>query len=61
MPRAASFKQADITRALQGALKLGLKPSGYRIDPITGAIDVRLDEEPASRRGNGFDAIMGKR
>ena len=58
--RASSFKQADVTRALRSALALGLKPSGFRIDPTSGAIEVMLGEE-AARFSNSFDSIMGAR
>ena len=57
MSRRAAFKQADLTRALRAAKAAGLKPSGYRINPVTGEIEVQLgNDNPAS--GNSFDALM---
>lgn len=58
MSRRASFKQADVTRALRAATAAGLKVSGYRISSITGDIEVQLgnDNAPAA---NSFDRLMG--
>ncbi len=58
MSRRATFKQADLTRALRAATAAGLKVSGYRIDPRTGAIDVQLGGGDAPV-GNTFDRLMG--
>lgn len=52
------FKQSDVTRALKGAEKAGLKPSGYRIDPLSGAIEVVLSGEVVAASVNSFDALM---
>ena len=60
MSRHAAFKQADLTRALRAAMAAGLKPSGYRINPATGEIEVQFgNDNPTS--GNSFDTIMGAR
>lgn len=56
--RRSSFKQADATRALRGAVAAGLKPTGYRIDP-TGAIEVMFTGAMADRQTNSFDEIQG--
>lgn len=59
MSRRATFKQADLTRALRAATAAGLKPSGYRINPMTGEIEVQLGAND-SGPSNSFDAIMGR-
>jgi hypothetical protein len=65
MPRGqASFRQADLTRALRAARAAGLEVSGYEIDPTTGKIiittltgaaeqktETDLDKWMASRAG----------
>lgn len=61
MARAAAFKQADLTRALRAATAAGLKPSGYRINPVTGEIEVQLGNDNAATAGNSFDRLMGPR
>ena len=57
MSKAASFKQIDVKRALQGAQSAGLKPTGYSVAP-DGTIHVRFDR---NRDGpeNSFDAMLG--
>lgn len=57
--RRASFKQADATRALKGAVAAGLKPTGYRIDP-TGAIVVMFTGAASERAINSFDEIQSR-
>ena len=59
MSRRATFKQADLTRALRAATAAGMKPSGYRINPVTGEIEVQLGANGASL-SNSFDAIKGR-
>lgn len=54
MARRASFRQADLTRALRAAVAAGLKPSGYRINPVDGSIEVQI-AGGAARAGNSFD------
>lgn len=54
----ASFRQADATKALRAALAAGLYPTGYRIDPLTGAIVVQFGES-SSEASNSFDALIG--
>jgi hypothetical protein len=54
LARRASFKQADLTRALRAAVAAGLKPSGYKINPIDGSIEVQVGGA-AARTGNSFD------
>lgn len=60
MARRASFKQADLTRALRAATAAGMKPSGYRINPVTGEIEVQLGANDTVM-SNSFDAIRGRR
>ncbi|MXP28102.1 hypothetical protein GRI58_04605 [Porphyrobacter algicida] len=60
MSARASFKQADVSRALKAAQAAGLTPSGYRIDPATGAIEVQLGGTVNSA-SNSFDRLMGPR
>lgn len=56
MNRAARFKQADVTRALRGAVAADLKPSGFKIDP-TGAIVVLFADGalPKAANSNPWD------
>lgn len=49
--RRATFKQADLTRALRGAVAAGLKPSGYRIDPA-GSIVVMFADGTTPKAAN---------
>ncbi len=57
--RRASFKQADATRALKGAVAAGLRPTGFRIDP-SGAIEVQFEGQARSAAINSFDDILGR-
>ena len=56
MSRRAAFKQADATRALRAAVAAGLKPSGFRVDPATGAIEVQFGKEAGT--GNVLDGMF---
>ncbi len=58
MARRSAFKQADIARAIKGATSAGLRPSGCKIDPATGAIELTFGSESGASSGNSFDAIM---
>lgn len=60
MARRASFKQADLTRALRGARAAGLEPRGCRINPATGEIEMQFGNDNAGA-GNSFDALMVRR
>jgi hypothetical protein len=60
MSRRSGFRQTDIARALKGATAAGMKPSGCRIDPATGAIEVTFGGD-VSATANTFDAIIGSR
>jgi hypothetical protein len=60
MSRRTIFKQADVTRALRGTTAAGLKPSGFRIDPVTGKIEVQIGNDNAPA-GNSFDRLIGPR
>lgn len=58
MARRATFRQADLTRALRGARAAGMDPCGCRINPVTGEIEVqfgKIDSGPV----NSFDALCG--
>lgn len=59
MARPSAFKQADVTKALKGAVAAGMKPRGYRINPVTGEIEVQLGNDNAAI-GNSFDTLMAK-
>ena len=59
MTKPAAFKQADITRALRGAAAAGMKPSGYRVNAVTGDIEVQLGANDTAST-NSFDAIRGR-
>lgn len=58
--RRATFKQADLTRALRGAQAAGMVPSGCRINPHTGEIEMQFGSS-AVASGNSFDNLMGGR
>lgn len=60
MARRATFRQVDLTRALRAATAAGLKPSGYRVNPVTGEIEVQLSNDNAAS-GNSFDQLIGGR
>lgn len=56
--RRATFKQADLTRALRGARAAGMELRGCRINPQTGEIE--LDFGGAATSGsNSFDRLIG--
>lgn len=54
--RRATFKQADLTRALRGARKAGLEPRGCRVNPATGDIEMQFGDGPAVA-SNSFDRL----
>ena len=54
--RRATFRQADATKALRAAVAAGLFPTGYRIDPITGAIAVQFTDAGGDV-ANSFDEL----
>ena len=56
MARRSTFKQADVTRALRGAVAAGLKPSGVRID-ANGAIKVQIGKDAGTI--NVLDGMFG--
>lgn len=58
MPARAAFKQADATRALKAAVAAGLNPSGYRIYPATGEIEVLFGRD--ARTANVLDGMFGE-
>lgn len=58
--RRATFKQADLTRALRGARAAGMEPRGCRINPATGEIEMQFGNDNAST-GNTFDRLIGAR
>jgi hypothetical protein len=55
MSRRSTFKQAEITKALKGALAAGMKPSGYRIDPMGGIVVMFGDGSLKPPSGNPWD------
>ena len=58
--RRASFKQSDATKALRAAMAAGLSPTGYHIDPVTGAIVVQFGNF-GSEAPNSFDSLIRAR
>jgi hypothetical protein len=56
--RRATFKQADLTRALRGARAAGMEPRGCRINPQTGEIEVQFGSA-TSVTDNSFDRLIG--
>ncbi len=58
MTRRATFKQADLTRALRGARAAGMEPRDCRINPMTGEIEMRFGQDTAGPR-NSFDSLIG--
>jgi hypothetical protein len=57
LSRRASFKQADLTRALRGARAAGMEPHGCRINPVTGEIEVHFSNDSTSAT-NSFDRLL---
>lgn len=55
--RAATFKQADVTRAAKGALKAGLPVARIEIDRHTGNIVVVI-EGTSGQGGNPCDVLL---
>lgn len=54
--RFATFKAADVERAIRAAQKTGLPISGFEIDPQTGRIKVHtLAPTDPTRTKNDFD------
>lgn len=56
--RRASFKQADLTRAIRGVRAAGMEPRGCRINPATGEIELQFGDAGGAN-GNSFDQLMG--
>lgn len=57
--RRSPFKQADVTRALRGAVSAGMKPRGYTIGP-DGSIYVDFGDGSAIA-SNSFDRFRALR
>lgn len=58
MTAAARFMQSDVTRALKGAEKAGMRPSGIEIDP-SGKIVLLFDgKRTIARPGNSWDDAL---
>lgn len=57
MSRRANFRQADLTRALRGAVAAGMKPSGCRVNK-DGEIELQFGNDNAVV-GNTFDRLIG--
>jgi hypothetical protein len=58
MTAPSRFKQADVTRALKAAVRAGMRPSGYKIDP-SGAIVVLFATGSAAVQSiNPWDAEL---
>jgi hypothetical protein len=56
MPRGtASFRQADVTRALRAARAAGLEVSGYEINPLTGKIIITTLTSAGERKAAETD------
>lgn len=58
MSKRASFKQADLTRALRGVRAAGVEPRSCRINPATGEIEMQFGRD-ISASVNSFDSIIG--
>ena len=52
--RRATFRQADVSRALAGAIKAGLSPKAVRIDR-SGMIVVELSESAVTASRSSWD------
>ncbi len=59
MTAAARFKQADVTRAIKGAIKADQQIGMVRISP-TGEILVYMKGEDAAPRANPLDDLLLK-
>lgn len=58
MTRRATFKQADLTRAIRGVQAAGMDLRSCRINPATGEIEMQFgNDNPGA--GNSFDRIRG--
>jgi|tagenome__1003787_1003787.scaffolds.fasta_scaffold14703324_1 hypothetical protein len=55
------FKQTDLKRALTAARDVGLQPTSYSIDPLTGVISVSLSDARTGSNENSFDALLDNR
>lgn len=58
MTARARFSQADITRAIKGALAAGIEIGTVRVSP-TGEIVVYAKGEDQAPRPNPLDALLG--
>jgi plastocyanin domain-containing protein len=58
MTRAASFKQADATRAIKAAVKAGMKPSECVIDSAGTIRLVFGSDTPSPSKTNPMDRIL---
>jgi hypothetical protein len=58
---ASNFRQADVTRAVNGATKAGLQIVSVKINPQTGEIKIEIGtpraQDSASPEGNEWDKI----
>jgi hypothetical protein len=60
MPRApATFRQADVTKALKAAVAAGLRVTRYNVDVNTGKIEVETGDSPA-QDSKPLDTWMAK-
>lgn len=57
MSRASAFRQADLTRAIRGALAAGQKVASAKIDK-DGSIVVLFGEGAPSQRQNPLDRLL---
>jgi len=53
----ARFKQADLTRAVRGAQKAGMRVGRVEIDP-NGRIVILSDNGPAPAGANEWDVVL---
>ena len=54
----ATFRQADVTKAIKAAVRAGLNVTGFKIDPQTGKIEVVTGKPEAQDSSTPLDQWM---
>lgn len=59
MNRPATVKQADITRAVKGAVKAGFAVGRIEVDQITGKVTIYPEGAGGQDKPNEWDEVLG--